>query len=78
MINRRHLHAIVIGLAAALTAGAASAQDFPNRAVTIIVPQPPGGGTDIISRLVGQQLSVQLKQPVVIENRAGAGTVVGS
>jgi tripartite-type tricarboxylate transporter receptor subunit TctC len=78
MINRRHLHAIVIGLAAALAAGAASAQDFPNRAVTIIVPQPPGGGTDIISRLVGQQLSVQLKQPVVIENRAGAGTVVGS
>ena len=78
MITRRHLHVIATGLAAALVAGAASAQDFPNRAITIIVPQPPGGGTDIITRLVGQQLSVQLKQPVIIENRAGAGTVVGS
>ena len=78
MITRRHLHVIATGLAAAFMAGAASAQDFPNRAITIIVPQPPGGGTDIITRLVGQQLSVQLKQPVIIENRAGAGTVVGS
>ncbi len=63
--------------AAALTSPA-PAQEFPTRPITIIVPQPPGGGTDIISRVVGQQLSVQLGQPVVIENRAGAGTVVGT
>ena len=64
-------------LAAALAAPAFS-KDFPSRNITIIVPQPPGGGTDIISRVIGQQLSQQLGVPVVIENRAGAGTVVGT
>ena len=64
-------------LAAALAAPAV-ATDFPSRNITIIVPQPPGGGTDIISRVIGQQLSTQLGVPVVIENRAGAGTVVGT
>ena len=64
-------------LAAALAAPAV-ATDFPSRNITIIVPQPPGGGTDIISRVIGQQLSQQLGVPVVIENRAGAGTVVGT
>ncbi len=61
-----------------LGSGIAFAQEYPTRPVTIIVPQPPGGGTDIISRIVGQQLSTQLGQPFIIENRAGAGTVVGS
>ena len=56
----------------------ALAQNYPARAITIIVPQPPGGGTDIISRIVGHQLSSQLGVPVVIENRAGAGTIVGT
>jgi tripartite-type tricarboxylate transporter receptor subunit TctC len=68
----------IIALVAGLVSSALSAQEFPTRPVTIIVPQPPGGGTDIISRVVGQQLSIQLGQPVVIENRAGAGTVVGT
>ncbi len=68
----------VIALVAGLISSALSAQEFPTRPITIIVPQPPGGGTDIISRVVGQQLSIQLGQPVVIENRAGAGTVVGT
>ena len=74
----RHICVFAIALVAGLFANALSAQEFPTRPVTIIVPQPPGGGTDIISRVVGQQLSVQLGQPVVIENRAGAGTVVGT
>jgi len=68
----------VIALVAGLFSSALSAQEFPTRPITIIVPQPPGGGTDIISRVVGQQLSIQLGQTVLIENRAGAGTVVGS
>jgi tripartite-type tricarboxylate transporter receptor subunit TctC len=55
-----------------------SAQDYPTRPVTVIVPQPPGGGTDIIARIIAHQLSVQLGQPFVVENKAGAGTVVGS
>jgi tripartite-type tricarboxylate transporter receptor subunit TctC len=67
----------LLALVAALAAPAL-AKDFPERNLTIIVPQPPGGGTDIISRVIGQQLSQQLGVPVLIENRAGAGTVVGS
>jgi tripartite-type tricarboxylate transporter receptor subunit TctC len=63
---------------AAAIDGPAAAEDYPARTIAIIVPQPPGGGTDIISRIVGHQLSEQLKQSVIIENRAGAGTVVGS
>jgi tripartite-type tricarboxylate transporter receptor subunit TctC len=61
-----------------LAAYPVAAQDFPTRPVAIIVPQPPGGGTDIIARIIGDQLSKQLGQPFVIENRAGAGTVVGT
>ena len=53
-------------------------QEFPTRSIVIIVPQAPGGGTDIISRLIGNQLSIQLKQSFVIENRTGAGSVVGT
>jgi tripartite-type tricarboxylate transporter receptor subunit TctC len=54
------------------------AQDYPTRPIILIVPQPPGGGTDIISRIIGEQLSKQIGQPFVIENRTGAGTVVGT
>jgi tripartite-type tricarboxylate transporter receptor subunit TctC len=54
------------------------AQTYPSRPVTIIVAQPPGGGTDIIARIIANQLSQQLSQPFVVENRPGAGTVVGT
>lgn len=77
-MRARYLSVFAIALVTGLVSSALSAQEFPTRALTIIVPQPPGGGTDIISRVVGQQLSIQLGQPVVIENRAGAGTVVGT
>jgi tripartite-type tricarboxylate transporter receptor subunit TctC len=56
----------------------ARAQNFPTRAVTIVVPTTAGGGTDIIARLIGDQLSKQLGQPFVVENRPGAGSVVGT
>ena len=69
---------VFLAFLAAALAAPAFAKDFPSRNITIIVPQPPGGGTDIISRVIGQQLSTQLGVPVVIENRAGAGTVVGT
>jgi tripartite-type tricarboxylate transporter receptor subunit TctC len=56
----------------------AVAQEYPNRAVHIVVPQAPGGATDAIGRAIGQKLSERWGQPVVIENRAGAGGVVGT
>jgi len=78
----RRAFAIVVLLAAAaapvvVTPGAACAA-FPERPVRIIVPFPPGGGTDIISRTIGAAMSADLGQPVVIENKPGAGTVVGT
>jgi tripartite-type tricarboxylate transporter receptor subunit TctC len=73
----KRIGAFVTVLALALAAPA-FAKDFPERNITIIVPQPPGGGTDIISRVIGQQLSQQLGVTVVIENKPGAGTIVGT
>lgn len=55
-----------------------SAQGFPARTVKIIVPQTPGGASDTLARIIGQQLSEKWGQPVVIENRAGAGGNVGT
>jgi tripartite-type tricarboxylate transporter receptor subunit TctC len=57
---------------------AVRAQTYPNRPVTIIVPTTAGGGTDIIARIIGDQLSKQLGQAFVIENRPGAGLLVGT
>jgi tripartite-type tricarboxylate transporter receptor subunit TctC len=57
---------------------AARAQDYPNRAIKLIVPTGAGGITDILARLVGKSLSEQFGQPVVIENRTGAGGTLGT
>jgi tripartite-type tricarboxylate transporter receptor subunit TctC len=64
------------GAAAALAASAALA--WPTKAVTFVVPYPPGGGTDVIARIVQEPLSKQLGHPVVIENRGGAGGSIGT
>src|SRR5262249_53338860 len=58
-------------------AAAAAAQDWPQRSVRVIVPFGPGGGADIIGRIVAQSLQEKLGQPVVIENRPGAGGTLG-
>lgn len=58
--------------------GVASAQEYPNHPITLIVPYPPGGGVDLIGRLVSQRLSVALGQQVVVENRGGAGGMIGT
>ena len=75
-----------IALAVALAHEPTSAQDaldadvknYPNRTVRIIVPFPPGGPADIVARFVGQKMSEDWGQPVVIENRAGGNTAIGA
>ena len=69
--------AFVSAFVSALGALPAAAQ-YPTRTVKLIVPQTPGGATDVFARKIGQLLSEKWGQPVVIENRAGAGGVVGS
>src|SRR6516164_2547294 len=56
----------------------ARAQVYPTRAIHLIVPFTPGGTTDIVARLIGQWLSERLGKPIVVENRPGAGTNVGT
>jgi tripartite-type tricarboxylate transporter receptor subunit TctC len=66
---------LALGLSVCTTA---YTQAFPAKAVRMIVPFPPGGGTDYTARLIGQKLSELWGQPVVIENRPGASTIIGS
>ncbi|HEV7802912.1 MAG TPA: tripartite tricarboxylate transporter substrate binding protein [Burkholderiales bacterium] len=74
----RVLRAVLIGALAIVSSGAAAQATYPSRAVRIVVPFPPGGGTDIISRTVAQKLSETWGQPVIVDNRAGANGIIGT
>ena len=67
------LLALVAGLAPS-----AGAQSYPARPIRFVVPFPPGGGVDIVARSIGEKLSQRLGQPVVIDNKPGAGTTIGT
>ncbi|HEV8553331.1 MAG TPA: tripartite tricarboxylate transporter substrate binding protein [Casimicrobiaceae bacterium] len=64
---------MIFATAAMVVAGAAGAQSFPARAVTLTVGFAPGGGTDTAARIIAQKLSENIGQPVIVENKAGAG-----
>src|SRR6188508_3157847 len=62
----------------ALLVSAARADDYPSRPVTLIVPFPPGGSTTVMARNVADKMTATLGQPVVVENRGGAGGTIGT
>jgi tripartite-type tricarboxylate transporter receptor subunit TctC len=76
--NRWRSVALVATIAAALFPHAALAQAWPSKPVRLVVPFPPGGATDIIGRLVGQKMAEVWGQSVLIDNKPGAGTAVGT
>ena len=65
-------------LAAGLAAGSTHAQSWPSKTVTLVVPFATGGTTDVLARAVGQELSKSLGQPVIVENKGGAGATLGA
>src|SRR5882672_4726454 len=65
-------------IAAAFVAGAALAQEYPSKPIRVIVPLTPGSGADIAGRIVAKHLSDAFKQPVLVENRPGAGGIIGT
>jgi len=75
--NMKRLAAVLLTLAAIAFCGPLSAQGFPNKPVRLIVPFPPGGAADLIARSFGVKLGEALGQPVLIDNRPGADTIIG-
>jgi tripartite-type tricarboxylate transporter receptor subunit TctC len=77
-LKRRDFIRLIAGAAMILPAAAVAAEPFPSRPIRLIVPYPAGGGTDIVGRVLGQKLHESLGQPVVIDNRGGAGGTLGT
>lgn len=80
-MQRRFLMAMgaaTLALSAGLTAPVLAADAYPEDPITIVVPFPPGGSTDLLARKIGEAISEPLGQPVVVENRGGAGGTVGA
>jgi tripartite-type tricarboxylate transporter receptor subunit TctC len=72
------LQAIVVGLCIAMTAGTANAETYPSQPVKIVVPFGPGGYSDVVSRVLAQNLTVVTGQSFIVENRPGAGSTIGT
>lgn len=73
----RPLFRVMLAGLAALCVAAAGAQTFPQRPVRLVVPYPPGSGTDIAARVLGQKLTESWGQQVIVDNRPGAGAIIG-
>ena len=74
----RQIIRIVFAVPALLLADAGIAQVYPNRPIRLVVPFPPGGGLDVIGRVVAAQVELQLGQNIVVDNRGGANGIIGS
>lgn len=76
-ISRRKLVSFACALGSLCASGIVAAQTYPNRSINIVIGFPPGGAIDTIARVMAPKMSADLGQPVVIENKAGAGGVIG-
>ena len=76
-MSRRSV-ALLVFIAATFGSGVLLAQGFPERPVRILVGYPPGGGTDLVARLIAQPLSERWRQPVIVENRPGANAIIAT
>ncbi len=80
---KRYFRSALVALSALWLAGAhlipeAEAQTYPGRSIRLIAPYPPGGGVDTVARLLAERLSLRLGQPVVVDNKPGAGATIGA
>lgn len=78
MARRSVLRLCASTLCALVSAGATAQQDYPSKAITIVVPFPPGGTTDLVTRALAEALAKSLGQPVLVESKPGAGTTLGA
>src|SRR5207302_1191723 len=69
---------IVSGLLLAALVSVANAQNYPTKPIRLISPYPPGGGNDTLSRAIAQKLSERFGQQVIVDNRPGANTIIGT
>ncbi|MCB2000717.1 MAG: tripartite tricarboxylate transporter substrate binding protein, partial [Rhodoferax sp.] len=77
-LGRKALRAAALTAGLAITPLLALAQDFPQRPLTLVVPYPAGGATDTLARILSKSMAAKLGQPVIVENKAGAGTTIGA
>jgi tripartite-type tricarboxylate transporter receptor subunit TctC len=76
ILTRRLVQAMALALA--VSGGSAMAQAWPSKPISLVVPFPPGGTTDVLARALGEKLSQSLGQPVIVENKPGAGATLGA
>ena len=76
--SRMPIARLIVAMSLALVSAATAAQSYPAKSIRIVVPNPPGGTSDILARTIGQKLNLAWGQPVIVENRAGANGNIGA